>query len=182
MASGRLFYPQNPKIQNIFHCLSQLWWLCLHSRLFHPSCLSSGCETSTSTPTPPITPKGNSYLKRFISATSLDETSSYCFLHKLQNTWFSVSLLQHKVHLSAHAAPPELLREAAWGKVTFLLGKTRLIKRLPSLEHISASDIWSRWATVTALQYGERTKSSFSQHLCFTTLSDLGTCKLAAIN
>lgn len=130
-----------------------------------------------STPTLPITPKGNTVLKKLISATDLDETSSYCFLHKLQNTWFSVSLLQHKVHLPAHAAPPELLRGAEWGKATFLLGKTRLIKRLPSLKYMSASDIWSRWATVTALQYGERTKSCFSQQLCFTTLSDLDTCK-----
>lgn len=88
----------------------------------------------------------------------------------------SVSLLQHKVHLSAHAAPPELLRGMAWGKVTFLL-----VKEIAFSETRKCQWHWEQVSYCHRSAVWRKNKK-FSQQLCFTTLSGLDTCKVAAIN
>lgn len=140
------------------------------SLLFHPSCLSrSSVRLARAHQRCPELLRGTQSLGDLF-------LPPQCNLLLLLPSYESVSLLQHKVHLSAHVAPPELLR----GKGTFFTweNKTKrdcLLRNTKCQWHFGAGELLSQ-------QYGERTKSCFSQQLCFSTCSDLGTCKLPAIN
>lgn len=101
------------------------------SLLFHPSCLSrSSVRLARAHQRCPELLRGTQSLGDLF-------LPPQCNLLLLLPSYESVSLLQHKVHLSAHVAPPELLR----GKVTFFTWENKTNKEIAFSETQSASDI-----------------------------------------
>lgn len=110
------------------------------SLLFHPSCLSrSSVRLARAHQRCPELLRGTQSLGDLF-------LPPQCNLLLLLPSYESVSLLQHKVHLAAHVAPPELLR----GKVTFFTWENKTNKEIAFSKHKVPVTFWSRWATVTA--------------------------------